>query len=375
MRVTRVEWIELDVTARGRWTFVRVETDDGHCGIGEVSQSGNDPVARAYLEHAVVPKLVGRDPRRIELLWRELAGLDAPRGARNFVGDTILSGIEQALWDLRARSLGVPVCELFGGRLRECVPVYANLNRATWDRSPAGFAAAARQAVADGFTRVKCTPFDDVYFGALDRSSLTEHVDAGLARVAAVREVVGSDVALMVDCHERFDLPLARQVLRELVAYDPAWIEEPLPTHDIDGLAALRAQSASHTPLAGGELLFGRAQYKPYLERRLFDVVMPDVKHCGGLWEAYKIGSMAEVYGVAVSPHNPSGPVSTAVSLHLAASLANAGWLEVAWGEVSWRHTLTSHSEELFNGCMRVPETPGLGVELVDEVVERQRIC
>lgn len=372
MKVTHVEWIELDVTVRGRWIFLRIDTDEGHSGIGEVSHSGNDGVAKAFLEHAVLPKLIGKDPRELEKLWRELAGFSAPRGVRNFVGDTILSGVEQALWDIRGKALGVPVSELFGGRLRDSVPVYANLNRATWDRSPAGFAHAAEQAVSLGHTQVKCTPFDDVYFGALDTSSQIERVDAGLARVAAVREAVGPDVGLMVDCHERFDLKLARQVVRELRSFSLAWIEEPLPTQDLEGIRTLRSEL--ETPLAGGELLFGRTQYRPYLEQRIFDVIMPDVKHCGGLWEAHKIGSMAEVYGIEVAPHNPSGPVSTAVSLHLGASSANCRVLEIAWGEVAWRGDLTTNSEALVDGCIAVPTKPGLGIELVDEVVDRFRV-
>jgi galactonate dehydratase len=174
---------------------------------------------------------------------------------------------------------------------------------------------------------------------------------------------------LMVDCHERFNREMAVAVAGELERLGVVWFEDPTePTADLDGLVQIR--TAVHLPLVTGETLFGRAAFWPILARRAVGTIMPDVKHCGGLWEGRKIAALAEVARVMVSPHNPSGPISTLASAHLAATIPNFSRLEYAWGEVPWRSGLTSPTEPVADGEIQVPQTPGLGATLDPAMLE-----
>jgi galactonate dehydratase len=217
---------------------------------------------------------------------------------------------------------------------------------------------------------VKCAPFDGVDCRRPDRAANATGIKLGIERVAAIRAAVGSDVRVMVDCHGRFDVAAGIRVARELGPFDLAWLEEPVPERDLDGLERIRDQAPM--PIAGAESLIGRAGFWETLRRRTLDVVMPDVKHVGGILEARKVAAMAETAGTAVSPHNPSGPVSTLASVHLAASIPNFLALEYPWGEAAWRDRLLAPSEVIVDGEIPVPDRPGLGFAL-DEATLRER--
>ena len=250
------------------------------------------------------------------------------------------------------------------------MPLYANVNRAVTDRSPAGFAAAARGAVADGFRAVKLAPFDGVERTTADADAAGPALRSGVERVAAVREAIGAQVRLMVDCHGRFTRDVAVRVARDLAPFDLDWYEEPTRfEQDPDGLAAIAA--AVDVPIAAGEHLFGAGGFWPMIERRVAATIMPDVKHCGGLWAGRKIAALAEAAGIAVSPHNPSGPIAALASAHLAATLPNLSLLEYAWGEVPWRAALVGPAETIVGGQLVLPEGPGLGATL-DAAVLRE---
>jgi galactonate dehydratase len=343
------------------WLFVRVHTDDGLVGLGEASQGGN-AVVRAFLEGTLRDLLVGRDPRQIEPLAVEMLLRANGRGPA-----TAVSGVEQALWDIWGQALGQPIWALLGGRHRDRITLYANVNRATFDRSPAGFARIARGAVDDGFRAVKCAPFDDVAFRFPDRAVNLRGIRAGIERVAAMREEVGPDVRLMVDCHARFDVPTAIQVARELAPLNLTWLEEPVPESDLDGLERVREHSPM--PIAGAEGLIGRHGYWETIRRRVLDVIMPDVKHTGGVLELRKIAAMAETVRLSVSPHNPSGPISTMASVHVCAAIPNFLALEYPWGEATWRRDLLAPAEILEDGSIAVPDRPGLGFTLDEDVL------
>jgi len=196
----------------------------------------------------------------------------------------------------------------------------------------------------------------------------------GVACVAAVREVVGSDIDLYVDCHSKFDAPTAREVARELAVLGVRWFEEPVPTEDRETLRALRpAVHALGMELIGGELLFGVAGFLPYLTPRIFDLIMPDVKHCGGIAAMVAISTVADACGIAVAPHNPSGPVSMAASAQASAALPRLRALEHAWGEVPWRSHLLTPPERIEDGMYVLSDAPGLGIELSDEIVRAHR--
>ena len=182
-----------------------------------------------------------------------------------------------------------------------------------------------------------------------------------------MRVAVGPGVELMVDCHSFFDVPLATRVARELEPVGLAWYEEPVAPERLDDTLAIR--KGIRQPMAGGEVLFGVAGFAPLSRNHAVEVIMPDVKHCGGLLELTRIAAMADADGVAVAPHNPSGPVSTAATVQACAVLKNFRLLEYQWGEAAWRHDLLSPPELFANGSIEVPDRPGFGVELNDALV------
>jgi galactonate dehydratase len=261
----------------------------------------------------------------------------------------------------------VPTCALFGGPLRDSLPVYANVNRATRPRTPAGFAAAAAAAVRDGFRAVKAAPFDGFPPPGAPAAAIEAAVDAGIAAVAAMREAIGPAVELMVDCHSFFDVALAERVARRLEPQQLAWYEEPVPPERVEETREIRRRIAQ--PMAGGELLYGVDGFAPLCRDRAVDVIMPDVKHCGGLLELTRIAAVADAEGVTVAPHNPSGPISTAASVQVGAVLGNFRLLELQWGEVDWRSDLLDPPERFQRGTIRVPDRPGFGVALNEPVV------
>ncbi|MCY3661949.1 MAG: mandelate racemase/muconate lactonizing enzyme family protein, partial [bacterium] len=190
--------------------------------------------------------------------------------------------------------------------------------------------------------------------------------DLGVACVEAIREAVGPDVDILIDCHSFFDVDLAIDVARRLRPQRLAWYEEPVAPTDVAATKAIA--SGIEQRMAGGEFLFGIEGFGALCREQAVDVIMPDVKHCGGLLEARKIAAVAELDGIAVSPHNPSGPVATAASAQLCAGLPNFEILEMQWGEAAWRGDLVLPPERFENGSIAVPDGPGLGVELNDAV-------
>lgn len=363
--------INVDSAARsllgGGWLFVKVKTDAGLIGLGEASQADNIQV-QSYLENRLRGELIGCDPTMIEIISNELLSR-----AHGHSATTAVSAVEQALWDIWGQRLGLPIWALLGGRYRDKVILYANINRATFDRSPDGFAKNARQAVNEGFTAIKCAPFDGVSYRFPDRVDNLHGIKHGIDRVAAVRETIGPDVQLMVDCHSRFDVPTAIEVARQLEPFKLAWLEEPVTSFDSDGLERIREHSI--IPIAGGESLIGRAGFWDIVCRRVLDVIMPDVKHTGGILELRKIAAITEPCGLKISPHNPSGPISTIASVHVCAAIPNFLILEYPWGEAPWRGKLLIPEEILEDGAINVPDKPGLGFTLDEEVVSSHQVA
>lgn len=368
LKIMSMEVIVVKVNVRGNWVFVRLKTDLGLTGLGEASHGGGfqgegDQQMPALL--AEYFELVrGGSPFEIEA-YRARGRARAKAGGRPAA--TAFSAIEQAQWDLAGKALGAPVYELMGGKLRSDLSVYANINRATnEDRSPAGFAANAGRAVEQGFRAVKAAPFDD--FPKMDAPAAEREKFAalGIARTEAIRRAIGPQVNLLIDCHSHFDVPLGIDVARRLEAQNLYWYEEPVAPERLDESLAIHSRIRQR--MAGGELLFGIEGFASICHRRTMDILMPDVKHCGGILEAGKIATVAEADGVLVAPHNPSGPVATAASVQLCAGLPNFMILEYAWGEVPWRKDLIIPPEEFVASKIRVPDRPGFGIELNDAV-------
>lgn len=377
LKISGLEVIRVRVSPRGNWTFVRLRTAGSLSGLGEASHGagftrasdGDDARMRAAIE-ALFPLVEGRLPFDVEA-FREAAWSRVRRDGLLHV--TAFSAIEQAMWDLAGKALHVPVYNLLGGKLRDTIPVYANINRAVRERSPEDFARQAAEAAAEGFVAIKAAPFDDFPAPGSERSRTCEpgeldRLEAlGLRRIAAIRRAIGPRIKLMIDCHSRFESERAIRIARELEPLDLAWYEEPVDPQQIEATKSIH--DAISQRLAGGEILFGAGGFEPLCRTRAVDIIMPDVKHCGGILEGKKIAALAEAHGVEFSPHNPSGPVATAASAQLAAGLPNFSILEYAWGEAEWRSQLVVPPERFENGCLPLSDRPGLGIELNADVV------
>lgn len=365
MRITRIEPVAVHVNHRGDWIFVLVHTDAGLTGLGEASHSGNDGLLVAVLAE-FDERMRGEDPRRINALHARATIGDLGRIQR-----TAWSGLEQALWDIVGQSLEIPIRDLFGGALQDRIRLYANINRHVTNRTAEGFALAARAAVEQGFGAIKLAPFDEVVGSGRVRTGGAAAWQAGVRRVRAVREAIGPDVELMVDCHGRFGAAEAIAVAGDLADVGLLWLEEPVPAGQVDALAEITA--ALPVATASGETLFGVQGFAPFLCRRVVDVLMPDVKHDGGLFDTRVIAEAARMNGLSIAPHNPSGPVATAATAQVGSTLPNLMFVEYAWGEVAWRAELVDPPERIDSGYLIVPAGPGLGHRLNMPVVEAHR--
>lgn len=369
IRITGFELIPIRATPRTVWLILRLNTDQGLTGLGEASDAfgfANTSKQDALRMESELRKffalIQGKSPLNIQMYRR--AG--EPMAAGQLISATAYSAIEQALWDLAGQVLGVPTHTLFGGKVRSELPVYANINRATTPRTPEGFAATAKRAVADGFKAIKAAPFDGFPKPGATSTEILAAVDKGIACIGSMREAIGEAVDLMVDCHSFFDVTLAKNVARQLEPYNLAWYEEPVPPEQTQ--QTLEIRRSIRQPMAGGEILFGTAGFSPLCRNRAVHVIMPDVKHCGGLLEMAHIAAMAAVDDISVAPHNPSGPVSTAASVQACAAMQNFRILELQWGEVDWRSDLVVPEERFDRGRIQVPERPGFGIRLNDKL-------
>jgi galactonate dehydratase len=311
-------------------------------------------------------QLVGQPAMEIGVIWNKLARVDGGR-----IAHTALSGIEQALWDAMGQRLGVPIYALFGGALRSRLRLYANVNRHVTDRSPEGFARAARQAVDEGFTAVKLAPFDEVRGRDHVRTGPKAAWRTGVDRVEAVRAAIGDEIDLMVDCHGRMEPSEAIHVGKALAACNLLWLEEAVPRAFHDELEHV----SNNVPMAtaSAEAVFSLEGFRPFLTRRLVDVLMPDVKHAGGLRETINVAQAARLGQFLVAPHNPSGPVACVASGHVCATMTNFLILEYAWGEADWRADLLDPRERIEDGYLVLSDAPGLGCKLNPEMVEAHR--
>lgn len=367
MRITSLETRLVHVNHRGDWLHVLLHTDNGLTGFGEASHGGfgpnRDRLVEQVLQHQVQPVLLACDPTRISTTMLRLNAL-----ADGLAAATAVSATEQALHDLAGKRLGVSTSALFGDGSPQPIPLYANFNRAVRERTPESFARTALEAKAAGYTAIKLAPFDGIDQLRIREPEQRALVQRGIDSIAAVHDAVGSAIDVMVDCHSSFDAGTVIMVARELAALGVTWFEEPLPLHNIDEHVVLRREvHRLGMELVGGELLFGVGGFYPWIAADAFDVIMPDVKHCGGMGALRAIGELAAARGVSVAPHNPSGPVSTIVSGHALAGLATFRSLEIAFGEVPWRADVVGGAEQIERGHLVLPTSLGHGIESIHD--------
>jgi galactonate dehydratase len=340
-------------------TFVRVATDEGIEGVGEVRMINHTSALLGYIEEAVPTHVIGADPFELEALARRLIRDDYARAGQ--IAMSALAVIEMACWDIIGKATGQPVHRLLGGPIRDRVPVYAN-GWYTVERTPAEFGAAARRAMAKGYRALKMDPFGKAW-QELSHAELRH----AISLVEAVREAIGPDGELFIEMHGRFTPAQAIEIARELEPYRPGWIEEPVPPDNVAALAKVAAKV--NVPVATGERIHVRHEFRELFELRAADVVQPDLTMMGGILETRKLASWAESYYVLVAPHNVGGPVSTAAAVHLAAATPNFKILEhfndFAEPFVS---AAAPGVPAVIDGAIPLPTAPGLGVTL-DETV------
>ena len=344
-----------------RWLFLKVSTDAGITGWGEPIVEGRAETVRTAVEE-MSGYLIGKDPFRIEDHFQVLYRGGFYRGGP--VLTSAISGIEQALWDIKGRALGMPVYELLGGAAREKMRVY---NWIGGDR-PADAAESAKAQRAAGFTAVKMNATEE-----LDYLDSPDKIDAAVARLAAVREAGGPDLGIGIDFHGRVHKGMAKTLARELEPYRPMFVEEPVLPGNEEALREVARHTT--TPIALGERLYTRWDFKRVLVGGYVDVVQPDLSHAGGILETRKIAAMAEAFDVAVAPHCPLGPIALAASLQLDACTPNAIIQEQSLGiHYNRESDLLDYlvDEEVFayqDGYVAIPVGPGLGIEVDEEKV------
>ena len=372
MRITDVEIFDVTV---GSWhpVILRINTDEGISGVGEVAlaygvgSSAGVGIAQDLAEHF----LLGADPFQIEQIWDRMYRKTfwAQGGGPVVFGG--MSAIDEALWDIKGKALGVPVYELLGGRCWDRLRVYAN----GWYNdcvTPEAYAEAAQQVVADGYTAMKFDPFAVTPEGDWDytrRVLSRERADLAYERVAAVREAIGPAVDILVEVHGNLGTMSAIQIGKRLEALDPFFYEEPVDALNVECMRKV-AENVD-IPIAAGERLYTRYGFRPYIEGQILDILQPDLGLAGGISEVKKIANYAETYNLHVQPHNCASPVATAASVQVDCCISNfiiQEWFP--YREAEMYELVTDPLEfHVVDGAMPVPTEPGLGIDLNDGVV------
>jgi galactonate dehydratase len=338
------------------WIFVKISTDAGVDGIGEAFGTGQDLAVQALLE-GFGRWLIGKDPTRIGHHWQALV-----RSARYPMGTasmSAVSAVEMALWDIGGKVLGVPVYRMLGGPCRDRLRVYAGGLLVPGHKDQVE---GARAVVARGFRTVKCWPQPSDYVGQ-DPNAVAAHA---LELVRSLRDALGPAVGLCMDYHGRSFSPAdALHVVKALEGQGLLFVEEPTLYDNVDSLVELKAKTS--VPIAAGEKIVGRAQWRELIARRAVDIVQPDPAACGGIAETIKLAGMAEAYHVLLAPHHASGPVSLAACAQIAACVPNFFALEYGLIDSDCARALCGDPPSVRDGYMALPERPGLGVTFDEE--------
>lgn len=360
MKITEVN----TYAVRPRWGFVEIVTDEGLTGWGEAVLEGHCGTVLACV-HEMESYLVGADPARIEDLWTTLYRAGFYRGGGVLM--SAISGIDQALWDIKGKALGAPVYQLMGGACRDRMKVYSWVGG---DR-PTDVGAAALERKKAGFTAIKMNATEE-----LQMVDSYDKIDAVLERVAAIRQSCGKYFGIAIDFHGRVHKPMAKILAKKLEEFDPMFLEEPVLCENMECFPEIAA--ACNIPIATGERLYSRYDFKRLLKIGGVDIIQPDLSHAGGITEVKKIASMAEAFDVALAPHCPLGPIALASCLNLDATCYNAVIQEQSIGihynvGKSVLDYVTNPEDFAFvDGCAALPQKPGLGVQVNKALVQKE---
>ena len=356
------------------YVFVQVDTDEGLTGWGEITTYpgtiANRTIVAALRE--LDGFLRGQDPTAIEMLWHTILRAFTYVGTRGAT-TAMISGIDIALWDIKAQSLGVPVYELLGGAVREAIPLYTHFQYA---RSVEQMVEKATAEVERGSRAIKTDPFmaagglSNVRYidGQIERTV----ENTGIAMIEAIRGAVGPDVEVLIDAHALYNVPTAVRLANRLAPCNITWFEEPCPPESYDALEQVRGQVS--TRISVGERLYTRYEFLPVLTRHLADYVMPDVTWTGGISELKKIATLAETFYVPVSPHDASGPVNVMAGAQVMMSVPNFYRLEARRVQMDFYNAFIEEPLQVRGGALIVPRAPGLGIRLDTSYLERHEV-
>ncbi|MDP8924998.1 MAG: mandelate racemase/muconate lactonizing enzyme family protein [Chloroflexota bacterium] len=356
------------------YVFVQVETDEGLTGWGEITTYPG-PVANRTIAAALRELdgfLRGDDPTQIEAIWHKIFRAYTYLGTRGAT-TAMISGVDIALWDIKAQALGVPVYELLGGAVRETVPLYTHFQYA---RTVEQMVENAVGEVERGSRAIKTDPF--MAAGALSNheyldGQLDKEVEnRAVAMIEGIRAAVGPDIEVLIDAHAKYNVPTAVRLANRLAPYDIHWFEEPCPPESYDALEQVRNQVP--TRICVGERLYTRFEFLPVLNRRLTDFVMPDVTWTGGISELKKIATLAETFYIPLSPHDASGPVNLMAGAQVSIGVPNFYRLEARRVKLDFYNAFLEEPLEVRGDALIVPKRPGLGVRLNVEYLESNQI-
>lgn len=346
-----------------RWLFLKIETDEGIIGWGEPVVEGKAATVKTAVEE-LMEYLIGKDPMNIEDHWNVMYRAVFYRGGPILM--SAIAGIDQALWDIKGKYFNTPVYQLIGGKARDTMKVYSWIGG---DR-PAEVGAAAKKLAEQGFLAVKMNATEELqYVDSYDK------IDQAVARIAAVREATGPAFGIGIDFHGRVHKPMAKILAKELEAFRPMFIEEPVLPENNEALREI----ANHVaiPIATGERMFSKWDFKKLLQDGYVDIIQPDLSHAGGITECKKIFSMAEAYDVSVAPHCPLGPIALAACLQVDATCHNAFIQEQSLGiHYNQGSDLLDYLNdktvfEYSNGYVNIPDKPGLGIDINEDHVRK----
>jgi galactonate dehydratase len=345
IRITKLETMKV----QPRWLFLKVHTDVGLVGWGEPIVEGRADTCAAAVQE-LGGYLIGKDPRDITHHWQAMYRHAFYRGGP--VLTSALSGVDQALWDIKGKALGVPVYEMLGGPTRSRVRVYAHVK---------GDPETLKQKKAEGFTAFKTGVLDDTRSGVVASRKFIRDAEANFA---ALRLAGGDDVDIGIDFHGAISPPNAKLLIHALEPYQPLFIEEPIACQYVDGMADIARQT--HLPIATGERIFTKWGFREILEKNAASILQPDLCHAGGITEVRLIAGMAEAYYAAIAPHNPLGPISLAAGLQIAASIPNFLCQE----QVSLGEGYLKQPFVVKDGYVDVPTGPGLGIDIDEDALQ-----
>src|SRR5712671_75558 len=343
LKITKVETF----LVKPRWLFLKIYTNAGITGLGEPVVEGRAKTVATAIEE-LAPYLLGKDPRPIAHHWQAMYRHAFYRGGP--VLTSAISGVDQALWDIKGKALGVPVYELLGGPTRVRVRAYAHA--ATVER--------IKERKAEGFTAFKTGPFKERPARIVENKAF---IDKAAARFAELRQAVGDECDIAIDFHGALSQQTARLLIKALEPYQPMFIEEPVNCQEVDVMADIAR--GTHLPIAIGERIFTKWGFREILEKKAASILQPDLCHAGGITECRLIAGMAEAFYAAIAPHNPLGPISLAAGLNLAAAIPNFLCQEQA----SLGGGYLKKPFEVHDGYVDIPNGPGLGIELDEHLL------